>query len=344
MMIERARFVYVSENRWNDQFAALAEMAAVAARRHENADPGDRREAVRFASLCDEIERRAIQLDVSGQAIPSFACDVAELPDVPLGRVRLPWFRGSDRLPKTVDLVAPLDAGGYWVEIRNPFGGPGPARTRIGGLEIPPSAQAWQAPKGQWAPSARWREQLVKSMTNREPIVPSGISNRTISTGLREFVCRRSGVPPFNAPVIYRDGSEAEPFPLASVDLSAVRPQGTRVLKVALLSMRHPEMDAKVDGCWLRNRDISVSRPAGDTDRVVTKRSREQLAALTASGPIVIELFQTGLEPAVMGFYRAVAEFMRDDQRQPTHVSVIPQFYSKRSDSFSPGDPWVAVR
>jgi hypothetical protein len=46
-------------------------------------------------------------------------------------------------------------------------------------------------------------------------------------------------------------------------------------------------------------------------------------------------MFQTGLDPAVVGFYRAVAERLG----AAADLAVLPQFY-RRNRPYEPGKPW----
>lgn len=109
-------------------------------------------------------------------------------------------------------------------------------------------------------------------------------------------------------------------------------------LRLALLSLRHPKMDGDVDGAWLRNRFVSRSRPAAQTDELVYAISRVQLEELKArSRRIHLMLYQTGLQPAVMGFYRALIDHLI---LSPGTVEVTPMFYSDRTKSFAAGTRW----
>ena len=88
-------------------------------------------------------------------------------------------------------------------------------------------------------------------------------------------------------------------------------PAASLELRFALLSIRHTEMDAVVDGAWLRNAEISRPRPAAQTDDLVYETSLRQLDELCRSERHVrLYMYQTGLETAVVGFYRALANHL----------------------------------
>ena len=134
---------------------------------------------------------------------------------------------------------------------------------------------------------------------------------------------------------MYRDGSQAAPFPLGMIPMSEDVPGGLDELRVALMSMRHPEMDSVVDACVLRNRDISIARPAAETDEVATRRAAVQLAAIISLGPRLLRVYQTGLEPANVGFYRALTQLLTGGGRG---LVVVPMYFA--DGRFEAGRPW----
>ena len=205
---------------------------------------------------------------------------------------------------------------------------------------------------------ARFREQLEAALA--EPgkdrsaaLSPSGIHNRVLTEVLRQYVDRR-GEEPVSVPVVYRDGSKAEAdFPFRCLDLTGQLRDSAELnleLRLTLLSIRHTEMDPVIDGAWLRNAEVSRPRPAAQTDDFVYHTSVRQLAALTRQGTLKVRLhiFQTGLETAVVGFYRAVTEFLL---AHPGRLEVVPRFYAaSRSKSatvedesagFKAGEAWA---
>jgi hypothetical protein len=73
-----------------------------------------------------------------------------------------------------------------------------------------------------------------------------------------------------------------------------------------------------------------------------------QLAVLTNDGQLRLSLhiYQTGLDTAVVGFYRAVVDHLL---KHPYSLSVVPMFYASGTGSagvsetarFRPGKPWT---
>ena len=117
----------------------------------------------------------------------------------------------------------------------------------------------------------------------------------------------------------------AHAFPLRSLPLKGQLPAASLELRFALLSISHTEMDAVVDGAWLRNAEVSRPRPAGQTDDLVYEITCAQLAELCrGESHVRLYMYQTGLETAVVGFYKAVTDHLL---RYPRSVSVQPMYY-----------------
>src|SRR5690606_17292310 len=80
---------------------------------------------------------------------------------------------------------------------------------------------------------------------------------------------------------------------------------------------------------WLRNAQISQPRTQAQTDDLVYAISCEQLMALTQAGKrsVALRMYQTGLEPAIVGFYRAVTTHLL---AHPGSVAVTPMYFQQR--------------
>ncbi|MDX2680604.1 hypothetical protein [Streptomyces soliscabiei] len=257
--------------------------------------------------------------------------------------------------PEVRRLLERAVPGAVVVEVVWPFAPGATVLPERGDGELPP-ARRWSAQgmRAKEAIQARFRGQLEVAMRTAvesprpgrapsgmagqppEAIVPSGIPNAVLTDTLREFVAQVPGRGPVDVPVRYRDGSRARPFPLGAVPMGRTWEPTARLLSFALMSIRHVELDVTVDGAWLRNSEISRPRPMAQTDELVYDTSRRQLAALTRTGQVSLKIYQSGLEPAVVGFYRAVVDHLRE---QPCSLAVLPVFY--RDDGpFGEGISW----
>lgn len=154
--------------------------------------------------------------------------------------------------------------------------------------------------------------------------------------------------PPARVRIVYADGSEAAPFPLCLGD----RPRplgGPRTIRVALMSMRHLDIDRIVDLAWYRNREVSQSRSLAESDEFCYRYSLEELHKLAKLQrqlrcPIRLEVYHTGFEPASIALYRAVAAVLtRDASLQAGWATEFPEswltvvpFYYKGGTNYQP--------
>ena len=334
-----------------------------AAERAEKADPGDRSDVVRYEALCVRLEAMAEEAIVGGaefivlsSVLPSGPGYCFEDDSLGLDAARL-----SERLAGDVAQKVRGWAGGATVvELRRGLE-LGATALWSGGVPAPEPSAVWHVDgdvSGSRAVEQRFRAQLGAIVgasaealrTRGDSIDPSGVNNRIITQILREFV---EGGPPhrIDAPVTYRDGSQAtNAFPLRCLALADDLPAAPHDLELhlALLSIRHTEMDPVVDGAWLRNAEVSRPRPAALTDDFVYDTSRTQLRCLTENGRrrVLLHMYQTGLDTAVVGFYRAVVEHLLV---HPFSLCVVPMFFASAQRTggttgeapFRPGKPWT---
>ncbi|MBQ1065216.1 hypothetical protein [Micromonospora sp. D75] len=339
----------------DDTLARLIEDIESAASRARKAEPGDRTDIARFEALMTRLEQRAAGVDRAGRLpLPDPAAyaevtlvgdDPARWPGEMPASVRAAATAIVARGLVPVLVVEPLDAG---VTAR-----PGDAQS------APDPAERWDAggARGRRAVEARFRAQICEALSGPKPrpIAPSGINNSVVTEMLREFADAEPGVPARRVPVEYRDGSRsANPMPLRALPLRGQLEPSDLTLRFALLSIRHTEMDAVVDGAWLRNAEISRPRPAAQTDDLVYDITRQQLDELARHGSRVrLDLYQTGLETAVVGFYKALADHLL---AHPRSVAVQPMYYDGASPAgerdrsagitvdsapFRKGTPWT---
>lgn len=346
MSRERADVLVFEKDIWEQELASFAQQAELAARRQRKAAPGDLKEALRYDQLCAQMEERARtlpprdQLNVDGDVLARLdACGLHHA-----------WCAARDLASHPLSMVPAvahaLDRGGVALELRDPWAVGHTASAASRGEPVAP-ADPWRpdgadedaAPPPLPARQAQrklWEAQLRAVQDGEDAaLVPTGITNSVLTEGLRA-AAQSHGRPPALGRVIYRDGSEARPFPLGALSLADETDHSLPLLRFALMSLRHPEMDIEVDGAWLRNRLVSQVRPQAQTDKLVFELSRERLEALTSSGAVRVRLYQTGLQAAVMGVYRAVCEHLL---AQPHSVCVEPYYWRGRA-GWEVGTPW----
>lgn len=194
------------------------------------------------------------------------------------------------------------------------------------------------------------RTQLNISIDSARSGVPCAVNfsnqpHNVITEVLNEFVHASSGTleAPVYISVIYADGSQARPFPL----LCLAQPQASvleqmafaPILTVALMSMRHLSLDHNVDMAWLRNREVSKGRTFSETDEFCYVQSQRQLRESRSLGSMRLHMYQTGFQPAVIGFYRALVEELILRAGNVPLLQVTPHYY-RGNAGFRTGKVW----
>lgn len=327
MTVEERLFVRLPED-LTSRVSSLARRSAEARVRAKKAPPGDRSDVVPFEQFQTEIEGLALKAWAAGA--------VAVREDTgPSGQDRF-CLVTLDSFPEDVSghvedkLREWLSSGSAIVECVVPFG-QGPTSLPEGPGFARPPKEMWEDPdghRGRRAVKSRFEEQLARAVKRQSgaEIRPSGISNVVLTNALWTYVNKDVGDLPVEIPVVYSDGTSARKFPLRSLALVDDPSARGRVLDFTLLSMRHMQTDSNVAGAWLRNVEISRQRPRADTDELVYSLSLSQLTRLVDRGPTTVVMHQTGLETAVVGFYRAVVEVLR---LRPHELVVVPAFYQQ---------------
>lgn len=185
------------------------------------------------------------------------------------------------------------------------------------------------------------RQQIAGALRNGSPVCfGNQAPHDVIAECLHDFVYGQSQNPgPASFRVVYADGSEARPFPVLCLDSQQLEPS-VSVLRVALISMRHLDLDTEVDFCWFRNREASRSWTHAEADEFCYKETRRQLVELMSCGPLRLILYHTGFEPACLGFYRGLVETIleRLNQNQPVQLQVEPRYL--RGCRYDSGTVW----
>lgn len=145
---------------------------------------------------------------------------------------------------------------------------------------------------------------------------------------------------PRNVQFAFSDGSISDLFPLYS--MIEVKPKDRlTVIRVALISNRHFELDKVVETCILRNTEISRRQEATIADQeklsfeIAQKFFNEILEKTDGAH---IELYHTGLEPSVIGTYRAfLSTILKKGNRGK--LIITPKVF-KGGDKYSDLKQW----
>ncbi|MEA3359191.1 MAG: hypothetical protein U9R17_07280 [Thermodesulfobacteriota bacterium] len=190
-----------------------------------------------------------------------------------------------------------------------------------------------------------FKTQIHEGIKNGGEINFSNQPHSIIAEALNEFVYKNSPDDSENSiRVIYMDGSEGKPFPIRCLTRPADLGDNKNVhaLEASLISMRHLEMDEKVDFAWFRNSKVSVARPFAETEAYCTERTMEVLREI-GDKELYLHLYQTGLETAVVGFYRGLVQVLRERRNNPVSnpLQVIPYYFNGKENMYKPGRPWA---
>jgi hypothetical protein len=186
------------------------------------------------------------------------------------------------------------------------------------------------------------REDIWRALQARQPVsFGNRASHDVITEVLNEFAFVPKGQTshPASIRVVYADGSEARPFPLFALARRHKNESGVAPLRAALMSMRHLDLDKDIDFCWFRNREVSRSRTLAEADEFCFKTTLNQLNSSMAQGALMLHLFHTGFEPAVMGFYRALVQFLANDNKGLVRLEIVP-FYFRSHQPYERGTAW----
>jgi hypothetical protein len=259
-------------------------------------------------------------------AFVKFAADrgAADRPDV----VTRTAFLRDHVLPTKCGLVEAVVCAPAAVD-RSLRGPAAPRRVRVA------SAQA-----GRQDVAELFRRAVAAALEDDRPVNMNMQNHVVITTVLAEFLVAQPGEEEAALRIAYGDGSEARPFPLRCLTHTPDDDGDTLVFPAGLMSMRHLLLDGRVVVNWYRNREIDQSDTLAHSDEVCYRQAVRQLETLrtTADRRVVVRLYHTGFEPAVVAFYRAAVESVRE---HGDWLRVVPHYHA--DDGFRDGPSWPPV-
>ena len=179
----------------------------------------------------------------------------------------------------------------------------------------------------------RLQNDITEALTSGSTVNMSNQPHEVSTEVLSQFVRKLSDSDPdCLIRIIYADGSEARPFPVRVLPVKSPTGNSDVTLKVALMSMRHLQLDKLVDFAWYRNVEVSQARALAESDDFCFEYSLQQLRLLASAFKgrhVTISMYHTGFEPASVGFYRALtAALMKSCQY---------------GVDWTPATPWIRV-
>ncbi len=160
---------------------------------------------------------------------------------------------------------------------------------------------------------------------------------------LNKIVYAEDGQEPAVVRVVYLDGTEAAPFPVRCLQRkTADSLQGKFIrLRASLVSMRHLEMDGRVDLAWFRNRQVSSGGSFAEVDTFCTEQTMNLLRGMPPDQKVALEMYQTGLETAVVGFYRGLVRFFLEQRDGGSSFQVQSMYYNGEAGDYEKGAIWA---
>jgi len=180
---------------------------------------------------------------------------------------------------------------------------------------------------------SRLRHQITECLANGSPAcVDLSRPRHGVTTPiLREFVyhdAHKNGM----LPVVFRDGSKPTEFPIGRLSEAPMptRVPTSEIVRLGLMSFRHPELDYIVDRYVATNRELGGNPSVASEERLAFERSIEILSDSCAKVGGEIWVYHTGFEPMVIGFYRAVTEILatRISEGRDRNFLIQPCLYS----------------
>lgn len=146
---------------------------------------------------------------------------------------------------------------------------------------------------------------------------------------------------PINVQFAYEDGTIGDKFPLFGL-LKDTKLIELQTIKAALISNRHFELDSEIDFCLIRNSEIRRGEEA-------TMAEQEQLSFeivyrflnefIEKNKGLELHLYHTGLEPAVIGTYKAVLTILLNPKMRGK-LKVIPKMFRGYQNGFQDLKVW----
>lgn len=180
----------------------------------------------------------------------------------------------------------------------------------------------------------------AKKMGKDAIIDLNGFPHNIITEALYDFVFTYTPTQSVALPLTYQDGSTGQPFPFLSLVHRAYEApgliKGMQSLRASLISMRHLDMDKHVDMAWLLNRELPSQYSEAEVEAYSYQQTRQQLDEALKTKPLKLFLYQTGFQPAVVGFYLAVVEELAKRAHKPIELEVIPCFFTYPMGCYQP--------
>jgi len=169
---------------------------------------------------------------------------------------------------------------------------------------------------------------------------------------------KRNPDKPVNLRIVYSDGTEGQPFPLFCLldQKRFPRPTNLYKFKIGSISMRHVSLDLVTEGYLIQNLMIKRKETSAEQEDYAYRKTwyflsnfidliqHKRIDQITQEirfrylwdlinikekkyNGCELHIYQTGLEPSVIGIYRAVIKFLREHRGE---LVVVPRLIGRR--------------
>lgn len=185
-------------------------------------------------------------------------------------------------------------------------------------------------------------EAIQAKMLGRNAMIDlNGFLHSTITEALHDFVFTDKPTKNIAIPFLYQDGSKGQPFPFLRLkyrtDEQSGMFRGIQPLRASLISMRHLAMDKFVDMAWLINRELPDHCSEAEVEAYSYEQTQKQINEALKTKPLKLCLYQTGFQPAVIGFYQALVEELEKRAHKPVELEVIPYAFASLMGCYQVG-------
>lgn len=191
-------------------------------------------------------------------------------------------------------------------------------------------------------PIENLRRRVGTALKRHLAVNMSDFNHIQITTVLQEYLCSSRGKKAAELRIAWADGSEGPRFPVYCVTKPEPLEQNSHAeLHMELTSMRHVPLNWHVTMAWYRNVDRSRGNTLAEQDEhfyAVSAKQLKELHEAYRGKPLVLHMHHSGYEPAVVGFYRAIAESLDGQRSRRPWIRVVPHFHETQI-----GRPWPAA-
>ena len=152
------------------------------------------------------------------------------------------------------------------------------------------------------------KQEIMNAVHHKTPLNFSRFKHRWIVDALHSLVFNPLNGSQGNGAIrtAFDDGTESRPFPIGCLTPSPPPDPSLPVVRIGLNSGRHPEMDQFIDLYLFRNAETGDLRTIAEQEQYAFQKGKDFLQNPRWRGGGIVQMYQTGLEPLIVGFYRAV--------------------------------------